>query len=357
MDAIALLRAGLFVVLLALPLITMRGHAGTLQEEQRTRAPLPSLWAAGAQFPEQADAYFRDNFGGRDRIIRWHHRFKYHAFGQSPVDGVIVGRGGWLFYSVPTDGMDIRNFSGHWPHLAADVDGWLRGQEGRRRQYARLGARYLVAIAPDKQSVYPEFVPFRYGPHAPGVLGELLGRLGTFPDLPVLDLAPALRREAHSGLYYTADTHWNARGAFLAAGAIADRLRADLPSVGRLRESDYDVSSSPRGTGDLVNMLGLGLATADLQFAYRRRAGGAREIRADALHHVWEQPGSGLPKAVLVGDSFGEALAPLLADAFSRLHYYRSSIGGPDLSVVVQEAPDVVILISVERYLPHLGGR
>jgi alginate O-acetyltransferase complex protein AlgJ len=357
MSAVAILRVGLFVVLLAVPMMTMRGGAGALQQEQRTRAPMPSLRTAGAQFPEQADAYFRDNFGGRDRIIRWHHQFKYEVFGESPVDGVIAGRDGWLFYSVPSDGMDIRNFSGHWPHQPSDVERWLTAQEGRRRQYSRLGARYLVAIAPDKQTVYPELVPFRYGPHAPGVLGELMGELKMFPDLPVLDLTPVLRRAAASGIYYKSDTHWNARGAFLAAGAIVDRLRARLPNVGEVRESDYDVASSARGTGDLVNIMGLGLATDDLQFTYQRREGGAHEVRADALHRVWEQPGSTRPKAVLVGDSFGEALAPILADAFSRLHYYRSSTSAPDLSVVVQEAPDVVILISVERYLPHLASR
>jgi hypothetical protein len=63
------------------------------------------------------------------------------------------------------------------------------------------------------------------------------------------------------------------------------------------------------------------------------------------------------PKAVLLGDSFADALAPILSDAFSRLHYHRLSHGGPDPSMVAQEAPDVVILLSVERYLPRLANR
>lgn len=157
--------------------------------------------------------------------------------------------------------------------------------------------------------------------------------------------------------YYKGDTHWNARGAFTAASAIADRLRRDLPSVGVIRESEYVVEEAVRDVGDLTNMMGLGLPANDSLFVFRRRSDGAREIKSDALHRVFEQPGSGLPKAVLLGDSFGEALAPLLADAFSRLHYYRSSTGGPNPALIVEEAPDVVILISAERYLPHLGGR
>jgi alginate O-acetyltransferase complex protein AlgJ len=355
MRVIPLFRIGIFLVLLVWPLATMRGDGAALQHEQRARVTRPSL-REGARFPDLFDAYFRDNFGWRDRIIRWHHLFKYRALGVSPVGDVIVGRDGWLFYSNPTDGLDIRNFSGHWPHDAGAVDGWLRGQEGRRQQYARLGARYLIAVAPDKQSLYPGFVPFRYGPPAPGVMGELLARLSSYPDLPLLDLRPALR-DAGGELYYKGDTHWNARGAFTAASLIADRLRRDLPAVGAIRESEYAVEESVREAGDLTNMMGLGLPANDRAFAFRRRSGGAREIQSDALHRVFAQPGSGLPKAVLLGDSFGEALAPLLADAFSRLHYYRSSAGGPNPALIVEEKPDVVILISAERYLPHLGGR
>ncbi len=355
MRAISLLRIGMFLVLLVWPLATMRGAAAALQHEQRTRVARPSL-REGVRFPELFDAYFRDNFGWRDRVIRWHHLFKYRALGESPVNDVIVGRDGWLFYSNPADGLDIRNFSGHWPHEAGVVDGWLTGQEGRRLQYVRLGARYLIAIAPDKQSLYPELVPFRYGPAAPGVMGELLARASSYPDLTMLDLRTALR-EAIGELYYKGDTHWNARGAFAAASAIADRLRRDLPSVGAIRESDYVVEESVRPEGDLVNIMGLGLPANDRAFAFRRRSGGAREISSDALHRVFDQPGTGLPRAVLLGDSFGESLAPLLADAFSRLHYYRSSTGGPNPAIVVNEKPDVVILISAERYLPHLSGR
>ncbi len=355
MRAISLFRIGIFLLLLVWPLATMRGSGATLQHEQRTRVARPSM-REGARFPDLFDAYFRDNFGWRDRVIRWHHLFKYRALGESPVNDVIVGRDGWLFYSNPSDGLDIRNFSGHWPHDAAVVDGWLSGQEGRRQQYARLGARYLIALAPDKQSLYPEFVPFRYGPQAPGVMGELLARAPSYPDLPVLDLRPALR-QAGGELYYKGDTHWNARGAFTAASVIVERLRRDVPSVGTIHESEYAVEESVRDIGDLTNMMGLGLPANDRAFTFRRRSGGARETKSDALHRVFEQPGGALPKAVLLGDSFGESLAPLLADAFSRLHYYRSSIGGPNPGLIVEEKPDVVILISSERYLPHLGGR
>ncbi len=355
MRALPYARIAIFLAALIFPLATLGSGERTLANEQRTRASLPSPGEAGFAFPERFDAWFRDNFGARDRLIRWYHLLKFRALGESPIDAVIVGRDGWLFYSVPTDGMDIRNFSGHWPHDPSDVDVWLQREAARRDQYAKLGARYLIAIVPDKQSMYPGQVPFRYGPQAPGVMAELMARLEAHPRVPVLDLGPVLRRRSDGPLYYKGDTHWNGRGAFAAAEAIVDRLRPELPSIGPMREADYTVTPSPRDTGDLVTIMGLGLPAGDRAFAYARRTPGARLIQEDARHHVWEQPGSGLPTAVLFGDSFGVELAPILADSFSRLHYYLSSIGGPDPSLVARERPDVVILVTVERYLPHLG--
>src|SRR5262249_32044887 len=259
MRALAAIRVGLFVIALVLPLLGTYPADGPVPNEQRSRAPLPALLVERSRYPELFDAFFRDNFGGRDRLIRWHNLLKFRVFRESPVRKVIVGRKDWLFLSTPEDGFDIRNFSGHWPHQSTDVDSWLVQLDARERDYARAGARYLIAIAPDKQSMYPELVPARYGPPAPGVLSELLERLPAHPRLDVLDLYPALRPHPDIQLYLRGDPHWNATAGFSAARAIPDSLRASLPAVGAIREADYVVTTKPVVGGDLVKMLALGI--------------------------------------------------------------------------------------------------
>ena len=363
MRAIQLVRLSAFAAAMILPLLMMRGVEETLSNEQRTRAPRPSLSAAGSQYPEQFDAYFRDHFGGRDRLIRWHNLFKFRVFRQSPVRRVLLGRNGWLFYTGVEDGVDIRDFAGTWPYRPSDLNAWLRHVNNRVRQYARLGARYLVVIAPNKQSVYPELVPAQYGPHAPGLTKAFLERARFYPGVEIVDLEPALRRHRDAQLYFRGDSHWNAQGAFYAAQAITDRLRQSFPTVGVLREEDYTRQTRPIESGDLVRMLALDVKVSDRDFQYLRRTPVARNIRDDTngLHRIWVQPDhQQLPKAVLFGDWYGGALAPFLADAFSHLHYYRSlrglsSDGMPDLNIVRNEKPDVVILVAVERYLPAVG--
>jgi SGNH hydrolase-like domain, acetyltransferase AlgX len=244
----------------------------------------------------------------------------------------------------------------------ASVDGWLQHQDQRRIEYAHDGARYIVAIAPNKQTMYPDKVPRRYGPHASGVLDFLMTRARYFPELDVLDLRPVLKAHADEQLFRRADSHWNANGAFYAAQAILNRLRASLPNVGTLRHEDYAVTRTPIEYGDLANMLGMRIGFADDAYKFERRsppsavemtqaAGG----NSEQLHRVFEQPDPKLPRAILLGDSFGGVLAPRLADGFSRLHYYYSARAGYDPKLVPREHPDVVVLLLVERYLGSLA--
>jgi alginate O-acetyltransferase complex protein AlgJ len=238
MRVLMWLRTGLFLSVLVCPLALMLRQGRATINEKRTLAAMPALSSLDKQYPERFDAYFRDHFGGRDRLIHWNNRLKYTLFRESPVDYVIVGRNGWLFYSAE---IDIRNFAGRWPHSSADIDTWLNRQDERERQYAAEGARYLIVVVPDKQTVYSESVPYRYGPQAPGVLDEILARLEFHPRLRLLDLRPALLRHKDTELYYKTDQHWNSHGAFVAAQAITDVLRPDLPNIGTLRREDYDV--------------------------------------------------------------------------------------------------------------------
>jgi alginate O-acetyltransferase complex protein AlgJ len=274
MRALRLLRIVLFLTALAVPLATMGGAEGALSNEQRTRVARPDLATAGAQYPEQFDAYFRDNFGWRERLIRWHHLFKFYFLQQSPVANVIVGHDGWLFYAANGDGVDIRDFGGRWPHSASDVEAWLKRQDARVEEYAQLGARYLLALAPNKHTVYPEYVPARYGPHAPGLLDEIRTQLWRHPRLDVVDLRDVLLPHRDAQLYFRGDSHWNAQGAFRAAQAITDALRARVPAVGTLRDDDYILRTGRIDGGDLVNMLALGIQLTDRSFGYERRTPG-----------------------------------------------------------------------------------
>jgi hypothetical protein len=348
-------RIAAFLALITLPLITMDSGRGPLTNEKRQRAPRPSLRVAGATFPEQFDAFFRDRFGFRERLIRWHNVLKVKYLRESPVPNVIVGDNGWLFYAGIYDGIDIRDFAGRFPAAELNLDGCLRRQLTRHAELAARGIRYLIVLIPNKQTVYPESVPRRYGPHAPGTLDAWLARAQTHPELEVIDLRSILQAHRDEPTFYRADSHWNSNGAFYAAQAIVARARAWFPSVEPLRREDYIVTTAPRPVNDLARMLALNDAFSETRYVYERRGDtGAHLTRLDRAHRVWERPGTSLPRLLLLGDSFGPELADRLADSFARVHYYHSVAGYKD-ELVTDEQPDVVVLALVERNLGYLS--
>jgi hypothetical protein len=91
MRVIQWLRIGTFVAAIVLPLATMRDPSAALAHEQRARVARPQLAVAGSRYPDEFDAYFRDSFGWRSQLIRWHNTFKFRFLAQSPVTNVIDG--------------------------------------------------------------------------------------------------------------------------------------------------------------------------------------------------------------------------------------------------------------------------
>jgi len=355
MRALMWIRTVSFLAVLVCPLPLMLRPSPAMTNEKRTLAARPLLSELDKNYPERFDAYFRDHFGGRDRLIRWHHRVKYELFRESPVDQVLVGREGWLFYSYAPAGPDIKNFAGRWPHTTADIDRWLAAQDERERRYAAEGAKYLIVIAPDKQTLYPEFVPYRYGPQAPGIFDEVLARLEFHPRLRLLDLRPVLRRRKDAGLlYYMGDAHWNQRGAFYAAQAVADTLRPDFPNIGLIRDADYDIRRMAAVTGELSTMLAIDTGIQDYDYVPIRLKAAASPTRDRGADTIWEQADKSMPRAVLIGDSFTIAIAWTLANSFSRMYIYQTTMKPPYPGIVHDEHPDVVILMLVERDLPRL---
>lgn len=358
MRALRALRIAGFLALIALPLVGMTRSRGDLTNEKRHRAARPVLTAATWRaYPDAFDAYFRDAFGFREQLIHWHNLLAIKELRESPVHNVIIGGSGRLFYGGFGDGIDLSDFAGRVPVAPAELDRWIAHQEARRAQYAALGARYLIVLVPNKQTVYPEDVPLRYGPHRPGVLDALVARLRGHTDLDVLDLRPILKAHRDEPDYYNTDTHWNPNGAWWGAHAITEHLHPWLPTLPVLRREDYDIHRTPGASGDLAQMLAMTGDFDDTGWVFDRHGGAPKPSVWDGLHYISDQPGSTAPRVLVLGDSFGIELAAMLSPAFSHLHYYYSARAGYDAALPAKERPNVVILVLVERYLRMLADQ
>ncbi|MBN2574141.1 MAG: hypothetical protein JXP73_06215 [Deltaproteobacteria bacterium] len=295
------------------------------------------------------EKYFVDNFGFRKVLIGAHRLLTFHLLHASLNPSVVVGESDgerrWLYFdaSVTGDGVGLESILGHKPYAPAA----LAAIAGQLRQIVALaesrGARLVIVIAPDKQTIYPEYLPpdRRPRPGAVSRLDQFWAMAGSLPSVPLVDLREGLRRaKRQQQLYYPSDTHWNWRGGLLAYVATARRLaRQDpswqVPAVERLRWFD----ASPR-VGDLTTLMGLPAIGGDRDELPTRDS-------LDAL------VGSKRGKLLLVADSFGEALQIFFDLQFQQVSTRRVTRGACEAltpALLDAEKPDVVILQSAERY-------
>ncbi len=124
--------------------------------EPAARPATPHSLQELASYPRRFGAFFADHFGFRREMVDARGRLVIGLLKKSPSPKVVVGRGDWLFY---TGDRSLENRLHQIPLSAASLDQWATRIEQRKRWLAARGIRYLFVVAPDKQSIYPEYLP------------------------------------------------------------------------------------------------------------------------------------------------------------------------------------------------------
>jgi len=323
------------------------------------------------KFPAKFEAYYNDHFGWRSELLATGAWVKVRGFGESSSKDVIVGRDGWLFYAAENSLSDLL---GNKKLSKAELLAWRSWLEFRHDWLARRGVRYLFVIAPNKESIYPEFIPSRFSRrHGTGVTDQLLNYLkDTGCAVSVLDLRPALIEvKSTMQAYFKTDTHWTDQGAFVGCQQIIAFLQRWMPEL--KTESAEGVFSQPaqHKLSDLSAMLGLSVGTTESAPAYSPLQLGEQRIVRFTLPNVSETkersprtviPGNPLSsrRALLLRDSFSDAmLKPLSRHFASTTWIWRSATEAVELekqlaAILQQEKPDVFIEQLVERHVQNV---
>lgn len=252
--------------------------------------------------------------------------------GDSANDDVVLGRDGWLFYFTAADDRAGASL------LDEDVIGRCARNLYLMQEYAEgQGARFLFAMPNAKYDLYPEYTR-DYATVAEGRNVDLLQAALSELDVDYCDLyAPFAGQDEI--LYWHTDSHWNGRGAALAADGILTALGHD----GGWFDGEF-VEAEPH-RGDLYEMLyPLGSETepdyapaAGFAFSYTSRFTGVNDMEIETASEAGEG------RLLMFRDSFGRNLYPYLAEryesaAFSRENSYDlTRIGSMNATDVVIE--------------------
>jgi hypothetical protein len=272
---------------------------------------------------------------------------------------VIQGKDGWLYY-----GDDV---AGRCTPLRS-IDDTLARINRLATTVEASGRRFVVTVAPDKSTIYPDNMPDSYvgADCAEKRRMAFWAALRATPPTGYLDLRGPLEAEQQrSGpIYRPTDTHWAPRGAVVYTQELARRLNP------RLLEYTHVVETgTAHVTGDLAGMLGL--TTEDAFPALEIRRPGVMPVGRDSLQlpllslgapvtATTETRGAPLfePHTLLLGDSFTDVSAPFLGTLFANVSLLHNEAAATEPQVVAEAVADadVVVFEIVERSIGIGGG-
>ncbi len=296
-------------------------------------------------FLQEAGEYFTDHFAFRQELVAADARIRSAVFGTSPVDSVIVGKNGWLYYEATLDDFQ------HNHSLSDRMLFNIAHNLALMQEYARsLGQTFVFTIAPNKNSLYGENMPARYQYRiAEESDAERLVPWLEQEGVSYVDLY-ALFEGQKETLYYARDSHWNQKGAALVTDALLQACGRKAPGY----------AASPLGQtreylGDLNLMVYPVGAQPEEETLYAPE-GGWTYLQGDDVEDDYIQTASetGNQNLLMYRDSFGNSLLPFFAREFKQATF--SKFVPYRMEDLITAESDVVILEKVERHLPTLGS-
>ena len=298
----------------------------------------PELVSDGVYNPDllsDAAAWVGDHFFLRQELITLHNRLSAVVL-TSGAEDVVLGSNGWLYYDSTMDNYTTQNLMTHRELFSAATNLELMASYCREQ-----GKQFSFVIAPNKNALYAENMP-NIGISNPRQDAENLHKELTARQIPYVDLF-ALFDAQEAPLYFAHDSHWNSKGAALAADAInsafgkpsqyfSDPFSATAPHLGDLFEMLYPAGQDPEQDP---------VYGGKLNFTY---AGAATKPDSITL----KTEGSGEGSLLAYRDSFGNLLYPYLADSYASATFSRST--RYDLT----KPGDFVLIELVERNLRYL---
>lgn len=323
-------QAAVIVIFVALLLLPLQGYKGD--------------WQA-----------FEGNFWGFRPLWQIDTLIRYRVFRDRVFGSVLAGQNNWLVY---TGENSLDDFQRTIPYTDEQLFQIQQGVDGMTRFLQQKGITFLVVVAPNKNTIYPEYMPRQIqviGKQSR--LDQVIAYQQQHGQAQILDLRPALlQARQERPVFYETDTHWNPYGAYAGYVQVINSLQKEFPNLKphALNEYRYTIDAVKRG--DLASNW-LQSASEEPFFlldpVFERNVSRFELLQERVLYSFrYNDSASGMPRAVVYHDSFMAWLSPFLSDHFSKAVYIWS--GQIDEQYIDSEKPDIVIFECTERYLDYL---
>lgn len=332
------------LVMCLLPFVGMFFFPTTRTSENKPMAPAPALVEDGklnSEFFQDFETYFTQRMALRNPMLYADAAIQSHVFGVSSVDGVIKGTDGWLYYCSTLD-----DYLGNNMLSARQLYNLAHNFSLIRDYLQSQGVDFVLSIAPNKNSLYGEHMPYYYQQQVTQY--QNARRLAPYlaqQAVPYADLFRLFEQQSQV-LYLKGDSHWNNRGACLVYNELMDSL-----SIPHNTYAQQEPKPFQNRNGDLNRMLYSFYGPGETDYAYDL-AGNYTYTTGKTVEDglIVTQNPKGQGTLLMFRDSFANTLIPFFSEHFATACYSK---GEPHaLERLLQtHNPDCVILEKVERNL------
>lgn len=322
-------------LLLAIPAFMLNTkHDQEAASENRMLAELVSLSDGIDAFMASLNDYVSDRVGFRTPIVRGYRDVTLGLI-KGGRSNVMVGKEGWMYLSG-----DLPDYSGtnineetieKYVAIAKELQDWCRER----------GITFVLAIAPNKSTIYSEYMPDYVRRADVTFLDLLLKRLDEENVLTVCPKQALLEHRFEKPLYQRLDTHWNGYGSYYMLQELVQKLG--------LSEKDIPISEFTTSEGDLRKILGVSRYPYTSVDTTVESVPGVKTTEGTTV--ILNAPGN--PTFICYRDSYASALEDYLSYYFDGIMYWQHEI---DLDFVEQKRPQYLVLECVERFLPEIMG-
>ncbi|MDE5853857.1 MAG: hypothetical protein K2H19_02200 [Ruminococcus sp.] len=342
-----------FIGICLIPAVCMPFFKSDSSAEKRALSEFPSITTEenkiNFDFFDEFDTWFSEHFAFRQELVNADGRIKSTLMGTSPNSDVIVGKNGWLYYGETTDDyLNINTLS------IREINNIVHNLHMINDYCEQNNAEFLFFSAPNKNSVYPENMPFNYIPTNKDGNYELLSAELSDDEFYLDMKSVILLADSSIPLYHKTDTHWNNLGAYAGHSAIMAKLGREICSAGTNWYTKND------RLGDLAEMIYPAEKAKDMQvyndyqFSYTYQ-GIFRSLDELTINTFNENSDGNL---LMFRDSYGEAILPYMAECFntaefSRIVPYRlNNISGKTVILEIVERN----LGDLQKYAPVMNA-
>ena len=357
------LYAVIFFAICLIPLIAFPFVQKGSDIEKTGSVSSPKLFTSAGintNFSNDCESWVNSNFPFRTSLISASDYIKTELLG-TPASNVIAGKEGYI-YSTTTADNYIDNNALSDTEISSIVVTLSLIQEN----VTAKGGKFLFIPMPNKNEIYPEYMPDSYKKAASNDLSRLTAKLSS-SDVNYLDMKSVLLETKANNtinIFYKRDTHWNAIGAYAGFCAIVSKMGIVAKDYG----SSYTVTKNYRGDLDKLLYPEGGIYDEQVNFDYSideftfTDPAGVTDTAAQLANFMSDKEENDTrfttvktnptnnSKLYMVRDSFGRALLPYMIDTYSTATFIRSK--NPSIEAV--KADTDMIYEIVERNLSDL---